>query len=80
MLPIMAMPRESGPWGACGGKLWDDGVFSAVKQVCVHLGELKVIYALQFEYMKKDGKSVLSQIHGGTDGSKIEVVYMHVQK
>ncbi|KAK1427334.1 hypothetical protein QVD17_16017 [Tagetes erecta] len=73
-MPIMAMPREAGPWGACGGKPWDDGVFSTIKQVRVHLGELNFIYALQFEYLKKDGKSVLSQIHGGTDGSKIELV------
>ncbi|KAI3807295.1 hypothetical protein L1987_23221 [Smallanthus sonchifolius] len=49
----MTMPREAGPWGASGGKSWDDGVFSAIKQ---------------------DGKSVLSQIHGGTDGSKVELV------
>ncbi|KAI3762857.1 hypothetical protein L1987_53299 [Smallanthus sonchifolius] len=70
----MAMPREAGPWGASGGKSWDDGVFSTIKQVRVHLGELNVIYALQFEYLKKDGKSVLSQIHGGADGSKVELV------
>ncbi|KAK1427335.1 hypothetical protein QVD17_16018 [Tagetes erecta] len=79
-MPMMAMPRDAGPWGACGGKLWDDGVFSTVKQVRVHLGELKVIYALQFEYIKKDGKSVLSQIHGGTDGSKIELVDLDVEE
>ncbi|KAK1427339.1 hypothetical protein QVD17_16022 [Tagetes erecta] len=71
---LMAMPREAGPWGADGAKPWDDGVFSTVKQVRVHVGELNVIYALQFEYLKKDGKSVLSPIHGGTDGSKIEMV------
>ncbi|KAK1427337.1 hypothetical protein QVD17_16020 [Tagetes erecta] len=73
-LPIMAMPREAGPWGSNGSKPWDDGVFLTVKRVCVHLGELNLIYALQFEYIKRDGKSVLSQIHGGTDGSKIELV------
>ncbi|MFS7911618.1 putative jacalin-like lectin domain-containing protein [Helianthus anomalus] len=66
----MAMPREVGPWGAGGGKPWDDGVFSTIKQVRVHVGELNAIYALQFEYLKKDGKSVFSQIHGGTDGVK----------
>nr|KAJ0227228.1 hypothetical protein LSAT_V11C100007950 [Lactuca sativa] len=37
------MPREAGPWGAAGGKPWDDGVFSHVKQIRVYLGEsLKV--------------------------------------
>ncbi|KAL9994815.1 putative jacalin-like lectin domain-containing protein [Helianthus debilis subsp. tardiflorus] len=60
--------RDAGPWGVGGGKPWDDGVFSAIKQVRVHEGELNVIYALQFEYLKSDGKSVLSKIYGGTDG------------
>lgn len=69
-----AMPRDAGPWGACGGKPWDDGVFSTIKQVRVHLGELNAIYALQFEYLNKDGKSVLSQIHGSTGGLTIQQV------
>ncbi|MFS7911632.1 putative jacalin-like lectin domain-containing protein [Helianthus anomalus] len=47
---------------------------STIKQVRVHLGELNVIYGLQFEYLKSDGKSVLSQIHGGTHGVEIHLV------
>ncbi|KAJ0939359.1 putative jacalin-like lectin domain-containing protein [Helianthus annuus] len=70
----VVMPRDVGPWGAGGGKAWDDGVFSTIKKVHVHLGELNVIYALQFEYQKRDGKSILSQIHGGTDGLEIKMV------
>ncbi|KAK1427343.1 hypothetical protein QVD17_16026 [Tagetes erecta] len=74
-LSRVEMPREVGPWGASGGKPWDDGVFSSVKQVSVYLGELHMIYALQFEYLKKDGKSVVSQIHGRIYGAKkIELV------
>ncbi|KAJ0804969.1 putative jacalin-like lectin domain-containing protein [Helianthus annuus] len=71
---IMTLPRDAGPWGACGGQPWDDGVFSAIKQVRIHLGELNVIYGLQFKYLKSDGKSVMSQIHGGTDGVEIHLV------
>ncbi|KAJ0604303.1 putative jacalin-like lectin domain-containing protein [Helianthus annuus] len=71
---IMTLPRDAGPWGACGGQPWDDGVFSTIKEVRVHLGELNVIYGLQFEYLKSDGKSVLSQIHGGTSGVEIHLV------
>ncbi|KAL9998603.1 putative jacalin-like lectin domain-containing protein [Helianthus debilis subsp. tardiflorus] len=71
---IMTLPRDAGPWGACGGQPWDDGVFSTIKQVRVHLGELNVIYGPQFEYLKSDGKSVLSQIHGGTHGVEIHLV------
>ncbi|MFS7911627.1 putative jacalin-like lectin domain-containing protein [Helianthus anomalus] len=70
----VVMPRDVGPWGAGGGKAWDDGVFSTIKQVHVHVGALNVIYALQFEYQKRDGKSILSQIHGGTDGLEIKTV------
>ncbi|KAJ0785909.1 putative jacalin-like lectin domain-containing protein [Helianthus annuus] len=70
----LVMPRDVGPWGAGGGKAWDDGVFSTIKQVHVHVGELNVIYALQFEYQKRDGKSILSQIHGETDGLEIKMV------
>ncbi|KAK9079286.1 hypothetical protein SSX86_000957 [Deinandra increscens subsp. villosa] len=69
-MSTIAMARNAGPWGAGGGKPWDDGVFSTVKQVCIHVGDLNVIYAIQFEYLKKNGKSVFSQIHGGTDGVK----------
>ncbi|MFS7911625.1 putative jacalin-like lectin domain-containing protein [Helianthus anomalus] len=70
------MPRGAGPWGAGGGQSWDDGVFSTIKQVRVHVGELNVIYALQFEYQKRDGTSVLSQIHGGINGLEIKMVNM----
>ncbi|KAF5817902.1 putative jacalin-like lectin domain-containing protein [Helianthus annuus] len=64
----MSKPRDAGPWGAGGGKPWDDGVFPIIKQIRIHAGELKVIYALQFEYLGKDGESVLSQVHGAADG------------
>ncbi|KAK9073476.1 hypothetical protein SSX86_007800 [Deinandra increscens subsp. villosa] len=73
-LSMMTISRDAGPWGAAGGKSWDDGVFSMIKQIRVHVGVLNVIYALQFEYQKRNGDSVLSQMHGGTDGSKIELV------
>ncbi|KAI3513207.1 hypothetical protein L1887_20534 [Cichorium endivia] len=71
----MGMPREAGPWGAAGGKPWDDGVFSHVKQVRVYLSDsLKVICGIQFEYAKRDAKSVVTQMHGGTGGCKTETV------
>ncbi|KAI7729331.1 hypothetical protein M8C21_025849 [Ambrosia artemisiifolia] len=70
----MTLPRDVGPWGACGGKPWDDGVCSTIKQVRVHLGELNVIYGVEFGYMKSVGESVWSPIHGGTDGKVIHLV------
>ncbi|KAF8391074.1 hypothetical protein HHK36_023374 [Tetracentron sinense] len=58
------LPREPGPWGGRGGSPWDDGVFSAIKQIYVHI-EKTVIRSIQFEYNKANGKSVWSQRHGG---------------
>ncbi|KAL8261208.1 hypothetical protein R6Q59_025257 [Mikania micrantha] len=75
----MAIPRDAGPWGAGGGKPWDDGVFSAVKQIRIFLGSLNAVYALQFEYLKSDGNCVLSQIHGGTDGFEIQRIDLNVK-
>nr|KAJ0226069.1 hypothetical protein LSAT_V11C100007970 [Lactuca sativa] len=74
-MSALGMASGAGPWGAAGGRPWDDGVFSHVKQIRVYLGEsLKVICGVQFKYVKKDGKSVLSQMHGGTRGDKTELV------
>ncbi|CAH1442806.1 unnamed protein product [Lactuca virosa] len=76
LLIMGLMPRGVGPWGASGGKRWDDGVFNHVKRVCVHLGKsCNVIYGVQFEYVKKDGKYFSSPVHGGgTDAEKTEQV------
>lgn len=72
----MSIPRDAGPWGASvGGKPWDDGVFSAVKEVRVHVGESPiVIHAIQFEYVESNAKSILSPMHGGTSRDKMEWV------
>lgn len=49
-MSALGMASGAGPWGAAGGRPWDDGVFSHVKQIRVYLGEsLKVIYGIQFE-------------------------------
>ena len=73
------MPRDVGPWGASGGKLWDDGVFSGVKQVRLHLGDISnVIYAIQLQYVKKDGKSIWSPKHGDSHGDIIQEVYTKI--
>ncbi|CAH1442807.1 unnamed protein product [Lactuca virosa] len=74
----LGSPRDVGPWGASGGKPRDDGVFQNIKQVRVQVGYLsKVIFGIQFNYVKKDGKFILSQFHGGTyhdeDISEVEI-------
>ncbi|KAL3845241.1 hypothetical protein ACJIZ3_002644 [Penstemon smallii] len=58
-------PRDPGPWGGTG-KLWDDGVFAAVKKINVHIGKsTNVICAVQFEYLNTNGKSITSPKYGG---------------
>ncbi|KAF8364926.1 hypothetical protein HHK36_033090 [Tetracentron sinense] len=61
------LPRGPGPWGGRGGKPWDDGVFSAIKQIYVCKGE-DVIYSIQFEYHGRNQESVWSQKHGRSGG------------
>ncbi|KAK6115810.1 hypothetical protein DH2020_008079 [Rehmannia glutinosa] len=63
------LPRSPGPWGCVnGGREWDDGVFSAVKAVHVHVSGSGVISAVRFEYEKRDGTVFLSPKHGGSGG------------
>ncbi|CAN1824127.1 Jacalin-related lectin 3, partial [Linum perenne] len=56
-----------GPWGGQTGARWDDGVYTAVRQVIIFHGA--AIDSVQFEYDKK-GSSVWSEKHGGTGGIK----------
>ncbi|KAJ9560888.1 hypothetical protein OSB04_006048 [Centaurea solstitialis] len=72
----MSIPRGAGPWGTSkGAKPWDDGVFSTIKVVRVHVGgSPNVIHAIQFEYVDSNAKTVLSPMHGGTSGDKMELV------
>ncbi|MFS7911676.1 putative jacalin-like lectin domain-containing protein [Helianthus anomalus] len=47
----ITIPRDAGPWGAGGGKPWDDGIFSTIKQIRVHEGELNVNLDDKDEYL-----------------------------
>ncbi|KAI3460323.1 hypothetical protein Pfo_016986 [Paulownia fortunei] len=60
-------PRSPGPWGSInGGREWDDGVFSAVKAIHVHVRyKTALISGVQFEYEKRDGTAFSSPMHGG---------------
>ncbi|KAL0438543.1 UNVERIFIED_CONTAM: Agglutinin [Sesamum latifolium] len=54
-----------GPWGGCGGKQWDDGVFSAVNRIHLHFTACtRAIHGIQFEYLGRDGRSIWSPRHG----------------
>ncbi|KAF2546531.1 hypothetical protein F2Q70_00020192 [Brassica cretica] len=59
-------PSGPGPWGGNGGKPWDDGVYSGIKQIFVTRGN-DAISSLQVEY-DRNGQSVWSVKHGGNNG------------
>ncbi|KAK9136287.1 hypothetical protein Syun_015617 [Stephania yunnanensis] len=56
-------PCGPGPWGGDGGRPWDDGVFTGVKQIYVTRGD--AITSIQIEY-DRSGQSVWSVRHGGS--------------
>lgn len=60
-------PSGPGPWGGDGGKAWDDGVYSGIKQVFVTRTET-AICSVQMEY-DRNGQSVWSVKHGGNGGT-----------
>ena len=67
------VPRGPGPWGGHGGKEWDDGVFSGIRELHLHVGD-SVIHAIRVLYESRDGKPVWSHKHGGAGGDKINTV------
>nr|CAD1841739.1 unnamed protein product [Ananas comosus var. bracteatus] len=70
------VPVGPGPWGGDGGKPWDDGVYSGIKQVYILRGEF--INSIQIEY-DRSGQSVWSMRHGGSGETyhRIKFEYPH---
>lgn len=63
-----------GPWGGQEGQYWDDGVYSGVRQVEIAHGV--VIDSIRVEY-DLNGRSIWSDIHGGTGGTIIDKVLLY---
>ncbi|XP_058110546.1 jacalin-related lectin 3-like isoform X2 [Magnolia sinica] len=59
------VPSGPGPWGGDGGRPWDDGVFSGVKQIFLTRGE--AMTSIQIEY-DRNGQSIWSTKHGAGGG------------
>ncbi|KAG9147057.1 hypothetical protein Leryth_005308 [Lithospermum erythrorhizon] len=59
-------PWGPGPWGGDGGKPWDDGVFTGIKQIVVTGADLGIC-CIEIEY-DRNGQSVWSVKHGGSGG------------
>lgn len=64
-------PILVGPWGGAGGSAWDDGVFTAIRQLVVYHGA--AIDSIQVEYDRK-GSSVWGEKHGGQGGARVDKV------
>lgn len=58
-------PYGPGPWGGSGGKPWDDGVFTGIKQIFLTITD--AICCIEIEY-DRNGQSVWSVKHGGSGG------------
>lgn len=58
-------PLGTGPWGGDGGKPWDDGVFTGIKQIILTTGQASCSIEIEYD---KNGQSVWSIKHGGNGG------------
>ncbi|KAK4481414.1 hypothetical protein RD792_012304 [Penstemon davidsonii] len=70
-------PFGPGPWGGEGGKPWDDGVYTGIKQIV--LTKTDAICCIEIEY-DRNGQSVWSVKHGGTGGqtaNRVKLDYPH---
>uniref|UniRef100_A0ACD5VUT4 Uncharacterized protein n=1 Tax=Avena sativa TaxID=4498 RepID=A0ACD5VUT4_AVESA len=70
------IPIGPGPWGGEGGKPWDDGVYTGVKQIYIMRNEF--IGSIQIEY-DRSGQSIWSTRHGngGQITNRIKLDYPH---
>ncbi|PON52020.1 Jacalin-like lectin domain containing protein [Parasponia andersonii] len=71
-------PCGPGPWGGDGGKAWDDGVYSGIKQIYLTRSP-EAICSIQIEY-DRNGQPVWSVKHGGNGGNtphRIKLEYPH---
>ncbi|KAK7372101.1 hypothetical protein VNO80_05470 [Phaseolus coccineus] len=67
-------PCGPGPWGGDGGRPWDDGVFSGIKQI--YLTKVSEgICSIQIEY-DRNRQSVWSAKHGGNGGDTMHRIQL----
>lgn len=66
-------PVTYGPWGGNGGIIFDDGMYTGVRQVNltrnVGIVSMKVLY-------DKNGQAIWGNKHGGSSGLKTEKVML----
>ncbi|KAL9316582.1 hypothetical protein ACSQ67_017583 [Phaseolus vulgaris] len=67
-------PCGPGPWGGDGGRPWDDGVFSGIKQIYLTKAS-EGICSIQIEY-DRNRQSVWSARHGGNGGDTMHRIQL----
>lgn len=67
------VPIGPGPWGGDGGKPWDDGVYTGVRQMYITRTD-DFIGSVQMEY-DRSGKSVWSTKHGNGGQQQITITH-----
>ena len=73
----LPVPRGPGPWGGHGGMEWDDGVFPAIRELHLYVGD-SVIHAIRVLYQSRDGEPVWSPKHGGEGGDPSDPVNKYI--
>ncbi|KAI3979870.1 hypothetical protein MKX01_042524 [Papaver californicum] len=69
------VPQGPGPWGGNGGKTWDDGAYTGIKQI--HLTKREAIFSIQIQY-DRAGRTVWSARHGGSGrGTTIKIKFQY---
>ncbi|KAJ8531970.1 hypothetical protein K7X08_011893 [Anisodus acutangulus] len=71
-------PYGPGSWGGEGGKPWDDGVFTVIKQIIL-IQSSEAICFIEIEY-DRNGPSVWSVRHGANVGkftNRVKLQYPH---
>jgi len=61
----IAGPITYGPWGGSGGMIFDDGIYTGVRQI--NLTRNTAITSLKVKY-DRNGQEVWGNKHGGTGG------------
>lgn len=77
--PILSKGMKAilvGPWGGKGGDIWDDGVYTGIRQIILVHGD--VVDSINIEY-DNNGSSFWLK-HGGSNGNKIEKIQLAYPK
>lgn len=62
-LTLYSLTSRHGPWGGSGGGIFDDGIYTGIRQIVLYRGA--GITAIKVEY-DRNGQAIWANTHGGT--------------